>query len=144
MRIVRLLLVLMLLVPATAVPAQDLVIIVNPASGVRSLSRDEAANIFMGRMRKLPSGLAAMPIDVGGATPERRHFYQWLLSKELSEIDAYWARLVFSGQTSPPLQVNDSRTAVNLVASNRNAIAYVQRAQADPRVHVVIELAAQR
>jgi hypothetical protein len=129
-----------LLAVASATAAGDLVVIVNPASGVERMSRDDAINIFMGRYRKLPSGLIAFPIDIGRQTAERKKFYSLLVSKDPAEIDAYWARLVFSGQTSPPLQVPDQKTAVQLVAGNRSAIAYVDRDQADSRVKVVLEL----
>jgi hypothetical protein len=47
---------------------------------------------------------------------------------------------VFSGQTSPPFQVTDERTAVELVQGNPNAIAYVDRAFVNDRVRVVLEL----
>lgn len=124
----------------TPAHAGNLVVIVNPASGVQKLSRDDAINIFMGRYRKLPSGIMAFPIDIGSQTPERKRFYDLLVRKALPEVDAYWARLVFSGQTSPPLQAPDGRTAVQLVAGNRSAIAYVDRALVDSRVKVVIEL----
>lgn len=130
-----------LIAPLLAYP-QKLVVIVNPASGVERLSHDEAVNIFMGRYRKLPSGLVAYPIDIGTQSTERKQFYQLLVEKNLSEIDAYWARLVFSGQTSPPLQAPDSRTAVLLVAGNRNAIAYVSPEAVDDKVRVVFELAS--
>lgn len=119
--------------------AETLVVIVNPASGVERLSREEAVNIFMGRYRKLPSGILAFPIDIGSQSAEREQFYRLLVRKELPEIDAYWARLVFSGQTSPPLQAPDGQTAVQLVAGNRSAIAYVDRSLVDARVRVVID-----
>lgn len=129
---------LLLAAPVSA-PA-ELVLIVNPSSGVEHLSRTEAVNIFMGRYRKLPSGIVAFPIDIGSNSKERKEFYQLLVRKDLPEIDAYWARLVFSGQTSPPLQAPDARTAVQLVASNRSAIAYVDRAAVNDSVKVIIGL----
>jgi hypothetical protein len=119
---------------------KDLVVIVNLASGVTALQPSDAVNIFMGRYRKLPSGIVAFPIDIGDRTPEREQFYQQLVHKSLAEVDAYWARLVFSGQTSPPLQVPDGKTAVQLVAGNRAAIAYVSRSAVDNRVKVVLDL----
>lgn len=134
------LLALVLLTLAGAAPAAGLVVIVNPASGVQHLSRDEAVNIFMGRYRKLPSGIVALPIDIGSQSPQRRRFYQLLVGSDLPVIDAYWARLVFSGQTSPPLQAPDDRTAIELVAGNRSAIAYVDRDRVDARVRVALEL----
>lgn len=117
----------------------SIVVIVNPASGVDSLSREEVIDIFLGRFRKLPSGRAALPIDVE-TTVERARFYQLLVKKSPAEISSYWARLVFSGQTSPPFQVPDAKTAVELVQSNPNAIAYVDRASVNSRVKVVLEI----
>jgi len=138
-RLAPLLLCGLLLGTAGAARAETLVVIVNPTSGVERLSREEAVNIFMGRYRKLPSGILAFPIDIGSQSVERQDFYRLLVRKDLPEIDAYWARLVFSGQTSPPLQAPDGRTAVQLVASNRSAIAYVERALVDQSVKVVID-----
>jgi ABC-type phosphate transport system substrate-binding protein len=120
--------------------AAGIVVIVNPASGVDQLSRAEVIDIFLGRYRKLPSGRAALPIDVSEPSTERARFYQLLVKKSPAEISSYWARLVFSGQTSPPFQVPDAKTAVELVQSNPNAIAYVDRASVNAHVKVVLEI----
>jgi len=137
MRIAARLCLLYLVAMPLAVCADDLVLIVHPASGVERLNRDQAINIFMGRYRKLPSGILAFPIDIGSQSEERKRFYSLLVRKDLAEVDAYWARLVFSGQTSPPLRVPDGPTAVQLVASNRSAIAYVDRADVNGTVRIV-------
>lgn len=125
---------------ARAEDPRSLVVIVNPASGVEKLTRAEVIDIFLGRYRKLPSGSLALPIDVAEPAAERARFYDLLVKKSLAEISSYWARLVFSGQTSPPFQVPDARTAVELVQSNPNAIAYVDRASVNGHVRVVLEL----
>jgi hypothetical protein len=117
-----------------------LVVIVHPDSGVDALTNADAVNIFMGRYRKLPSGLVALPVDIDDRSAERRQFYRMLVRKDLAEIDAYWARLIFSGQTSPPLKVPDGHAALHLVASNRAAIAYVDRTLVDERVRIVMDL----
>jgi ABC-type phosphate transport system substrate-binding protein len=124
---------------AAAGEAPDLVVIVNPSSGVERLTREEVIDIFLGRYRKLPSGRAALPIDIETGN-ERAMFYQLLVKKSPAEISSYWARLVFSGQKSPPFQVADGATAVELVQSNPNAIAYVDRASVNARVKVVLEI----
>ncbi len=140
----RLLLMLMLCAPAlqTAFGAEaaGIAVIVHPQSGVEKLSREEVVDIFLGRYRKLPGGRVALPIDVAEANPERARFYQLLVKKSLAEMSSYWARLVFSGQTSPPFQVPDSRTALELVRSSPNAIAYVDRSAVTGDVKVVFEL----
>jgi ABC-type phosphate transport system substrate-binding protein len=117
-----------------------IVVIVNPSSGVEKLTRDEVIDIFLGRYRKLPSGRMVLPIDVTESGNQRAQFYQLLVKKSPAEMSSYWARLVFSGQTSPPFQVPDTKTAVELVQNNPNAIAYVDRASLNAHVKVVLEI----
>ena len=113
--------------------------IVNPASDVTALTRDQVIDIYMGRLRQLPSGAAAQPIDLAD-TVERRLFYQRLIHWTLAEVGSYWARLVFSGQANPPYQAPDARKAVELVAQNPDAIAYVDRSAVTKQVRVVLDL----
>lgn len=134
--------VVLMLLSAADVRAGEpgsIVVVVNPQSGVDKLTRDEIIDIFLGRYRKLPSGKMALPIDVAEASPERARFYQLLVKKSPSEMSSYWARLVFSGQTSPPFQVPDARSALELVQSSPNAIAYVDRSAVTAHVKVVFE-----
>jgi len=119
--------------------AGNLVIIVNPASGIEHLTRSQIVDIFLGRNRKLPSGAVAIPIDLRSGDPERKEFYLLLVGKDLAQMSSYWARLVFSGQAAPPFPVPDVRTALDLVATNPNAIAYLDRTAVDNRVKVVLE-----
>jgi ABC-type phosphate transport system substrate-binding protein len=136
------LIVLLMLSPGAAMAndASSIVVIVNPNSGVDKLTKDEVIDIFLGRYRKLPSGRVALPIDIAEATAERARFYHLLVKKTPTEMSSYWARLVFSGQTSPPFQVPDAKTALELVQSSPNAIAYLDRASVTANVKVVFEL----
>jgi hypothetical protein len=132
-------LVLAIILGTTAF-AQHLVVIVNPASKVETLSRAQALDIFLGRYRKLPSGSTAMPLDLRDNAPERAQFYLNLAHMDTAAVQSYWARLVFSGKASPPFQVDDPLTAIELVATNPNAIAYVDRSLVSSRVKVVLDL----
>jgi ABC-type phosphate transport system substrate-binding protein len=120
--------------------AGNLVIVVNPGSGIEQLTRNQTIDIFLGRNRKLPSGALAIPIDLRSGTPERKEFYLLLVGKDFAQMSSYWARLVFSGQAAPPFPVPDARSALELVATNPNAIAYLDSATVDNRVRVVLEL----
>ena len=125
---------------AQAVRAQTLVVIVNPAIGVQHLSRREALDIFLGRYRTFPSGASALPIDLDINSTERKQFYLLLAHKDSSDMSSYWARLTFSGKISPPFAVTDARMAVDIVANNPNAIAYVDRSAVDDRVRIALEV----
>ena len=141
-RLASLGLMLMLALPgAAASAATDLVVIVNPASGIERMSREEVPAICLGRARKLPSGITALPIDQTTAG-DRPRFYRELVNKEIAEINAYWARLIFTGQSSPPRQADSAGDIIEIVSGNKGAIGYVPRALADKRVKVVIDLGA--
>jgi len=137
---VQILFALVVLQVTQAVHAQTLVVIVNPSIGVQHLSRREALDIFLGRYRSFPSGASALPIDLDINSPERRQFYLLLAQKDSSDMSSYWARLTFSGKISPPFAVADARAAVDIVANNPNAIAYVDRAAVDSRVRIALEI----
>ncbi|TCJ18043.1 hypothetical protein EZJ19_03825 [Parasulfuritortus cantonensis] len=139
-RCARLLLLLALLLPAWARADADLVLVVNAKSGVDRLTQEEAVNIFMGRYRQLPSGIPAVPIDQPDTQPEKALFYRLLVNKDLAEINAYWARLLFSGRTSPPHQAKSAAEALDLLARQRGAIGYIERSQVDARVKIVLDL----
>jgi ABC-type phosphate transport system substrate-binding protein len=123
-----------------AVRAQTLVVIVNPTIGVQHLSRREVLDIFLGRYRTFPLGASALPIDLAVNSTERKQFYVLLAHKDPSDMGSYWARLTFSGKVSPPFAVSDARMAIDIVANNPNAIAYVDRAAVDRRVRVALEI----
>lgn len=116
-----------------------MVVIVNAGSHIHSLTRSQVIDIFMGRFRQLPTGATALPIDVADAA-ERQIFYERLVHKSLAEIGSYWARLVFSGQATPPFRAPDSGAAIKLVANNPDAIGYCYRSAVTGRVKVVLDL----
>jgi ABC-type phosphate transport system substrate-binding protein len=140
--VLRILFALVALPLAQAVCAQTLVVIVNPAIGVQHLSRREVLDIFLGRYRTFPSGSSALPIDLDVSSGERKEFYVLLAHKEPADMGSYWARLTFSGKISPPFAVPDAHMAIDIVANNPNAIAYVDRAavESDRRVRIALEI----
>ena len=138
--ILRLLSALLMLPLMPAVRAQTLVVIVNPSIGVQHLSRREVTDIFLGRYRSFPSGASALPIDLDISSPARTQFYLLLAHKDSSDMGSYWARLTFSGKISPPFAVADARMAIDIVANNPNAIAYVDRSAVDERVRIALEI----
>ena len=138
--VVQLLLTLVMLPLMSAVRAQTLVVIVNPTIGVQHLSRREVMDIFLGRYRTFPSGASALPIDLDVSSTARTQFYLLLAHKDASDMGSYWARLTFSGKISPPFVVSDARMAIDIVANNPNAIAYVDRAAVDERVRIALEV----
>jgi hypothetical protein len=121
-------------------PAQaDMVVIMKSDCGVEQLSRQDVINIYMGRYRSLSNGSSAVPMDIDGSSPEKEYFYNHLLDKTLPEINAYWARLIFSGKIAPPEIVPTQSEALKRISRDCKAIAYVDRLNLNDRVKVVYE-----
>lgn len=117
-----------------------LVIIVNPASGVNRLTQDEVINLFMGREKRLPSGLVALPVEPVGSPEMRQRFYEKLINLPLVQVKTYWARMYFSGLAQPPRQVRDSEEVIEMVLANKGAVGFVERSKVDSRVRPVLVL----
>ncbi len=122
------------------VASAELVVIVNARSGVAAMTRNEVINIFFGRNRQFFNGVEARPVDLEDEDPVRARFYRLLVGKELSEINAYWSRQVFTGRMQAPLRLGSTEEIVRWVAANPGGIGFVELPRADARVRVVYEL----
>ena len=124
---------------AGSTASADPVVVVNARSGVERLSQDEVINIFLGRYRRLPTGVAAIPVDQPENSALRMTFYRKLVNKDLNEINAYWSRLVFSGKTSPPRQATSASEVFSVLSREAGGIAYIERGLVDSRFRIVLE-----
>lgn len=118
----------------------EMAVVVNARCGVAVLTRNEVVNIFFGRYRQFFNGREAQPVDLVDAHPDRARFYQGLVGKDLSEVNAYWSRQVFSGRMQPPQKVATPEEALRSVAGNPCGIGFIELSKADARVRVVYEL----
>jgi hypothetical protein len=122
------------LTPALAQPYNEMLVpiqvIVNTKTGLTTLNRQQVMSLFLGRARSFPNGHGAKPFDYQIGSKLRMSFFEWLTGKSIADIDAYWARLRYSGRTSPPRVINDSAKTLAVVSQNQQAIAYIR--QQDP------------
>lgn len=118
----------------------DLVVVVNADNPTPALSREEVIHIFLGRYRQFPSGQGAEPYDQPTDSPERNLFYERLVGKSQAQINAYWARLTFSGRTRPPLGATSLDQLIEALIRNPNAIGYVDRARLTRHLKIVYEI----
>ncbi len=115
----------------------EVVVIVSKQNDLTALSRHEVVDIYMGRTQLYPNGKPAMPIDHPGKGAVKRTFYKKMMNKRPAQINAYWAKLLFTGRASPPKIVSDVKLLVEMVADNPSAIAYIDSSMLDERVKVV-------
>lgn len=105
---------------------QTIQVVVNNQSKVTALSRKQVMGLFLGRSRSFPSGINAKAFDHEVDSAIRARFFERLTGKSISDIDAYWARLRYSGRASPPKVIDNMAEILKEVSQNQHAIAYIQ------------------
>ena len=70
----------------------------------------------------------------------RDAFYTKVTSKSAAQVKAAWSRLVFSGKATPPKEVGSSAEVKKLVASNQNAVGYIEKSAVDASVKVLLSV----
>lgn len=115
----------------------DVVVVASVKCPVTTLSKEQVANIFMGKTTLFPDGERALPVDQAEGAASRDEFYSRFAEKSAAQIKAYWSRLIFTGRGQPPKSVlNDSEVKKQL-AENPHAIGYIQRSMVDASVRIL-------
>jgi ABC-type phosphate transport system substrate-binding protein len=129
---------LLLLIAATLSfgASADMVVIVSVQNPVLSLSKDQVADIFLGRTASFPNGAKAMPIEQPEAQQGHIRFHAQVTGKTPLQLQAYWSKIVFAGLSVPPREV-EPEALLRLISRAPNAIAYADRSQIDGSVRVV-------
>lgn len=133
-----LLALLVVLAPLAASAHAEVVVIVSAKSPVKSLTAEQTTRIFLGKVVSFPDGSAAVPIDQPEGSLVREEFYSKVVRKSASQLTAYWAKIIFSGDSHPPMLLEDSIAVRKAVASNPNAIGYIDRRNVNRSVRVVL------
>ncbi len=109
----------------TVAEAQHLSIIVHKDNPVQVVSDKDLINYFLKTKRSWPHGLKVNPIDLLLSTPEKKLFLRSVLQLSESEWQAQWTKAKETKFILPPMLVTNTRQAIDLVAFDKSAIAYV-------------------
>jgi ABC-type phosphate transport system substrate-binding protein len=118
----------------------DIAVIGHINSGLTSMTKKQVKDVFMGRTQYLPSGNFALPID---ELSLRAHFYYALTHRPIEQVNAYWARIMFSGQASPPMKLPNAEAIIKVVSENKGAIGYIDQKEVDKNIVNVLLLLKQ-
>jgi ABC-type phosphate transport system substrate-binding protein len=133
-------LLLFCLLASTANAEPDITIIAHNNNELGELTRKQIADIYMGRITSLPNGNIPLPLDYQGDSAARTRFYQAITGKNMAQINAYWARLSFTGQANPPRRLVDKSAVLKVVEKNQDALGYVDTPAPDANVKPVMTI----
>ena len=126
---------LLCLLPGLSCSA-DVVAVVSAKKHACRLSREQIADLFLGKRARFPDGAIAVPIDQPDGSPQRREFYAKFAGRSESQIRAYWAGMLFTGRGHPPREALDGEEVKNMLVENPDAIGYIERDKVDERVSI--------
>jgi ABC-type phosphate transport system substrate-binding protein len=142
LKIFRKCLILPLLLVAVAFPATaraDVVVVVSAKSPVRILTAEQTTKIFLGKVASFPNGQTAVPVDQPEGSSIRDEFYSKVVHKNSSQLTAYWAKIIFTGDGRPPKLQPDSMAVRKMIANDPNAIGYIDRSAVNRSVRIILE-----
>lgn len=129
--------VLLSMIAWSPVSVAEIAIVVHPDND-STIDKRTVRNIFLGKARAYPNGSKARPLDLSAGDDARTVFVDKVLRKSESNLNAYWARMLFSSKAKPPTEMSNAAEVLNKVKSDKRAIAYVDVADVDDSVKVVM------
>jgi hypothetical protein len=110
----------------------DTVAVVGAASPAGKLSAEQVAAVFTMRLKALPGTTGAQLVVVESSKPQMLA----AMGKTEDQARAIWARQVFTGGGTPPIEVGSVADARKLL-SNPNAIAVIDSSAVDASMKVL-------
>lgn len=114
----------------------QVVVVVAQDSSIDVLNEQHVENIFLARTSRYPNGEKAYPIELKDPQ-SRAYFYLHVSGKSLSQLNAYWTTLIFTGKGRPPKSYTLAKDIERLLSANTGAITYLQSHQVTQNMKVV-------
>lgn len=129
---------ILLFIALLASPSQaGVVVIVNAENTASDFSQRQLVDLYMGRNLYFPNGQLALRLDQSPSSEIRRTFYESLVGKSVAQVNAYWARLLFTGRASPPQVIRTSKDLLQAIKNNPNAVGYIDEKELEDGVKVI-------
>jgi ABC-type phosphate transport system substrate-binding protein len=132
----RILLLVILMSSANAFA--EVVVIVSAKSKIKSMSVSQVAQIFLGKTDKFPNGKDAVPLDQAEGSDIRKEFYSKVTGKDPAQINAYWSKIIFTGEGQPPKQLKGDQDVRRSIERNPHAIGYIDKKAVTRKVKIIL------
>lgn len=127
-----------LLLGAASWANADIAVIVNPAYAVSAAAPDEISKLFLTKADSVGGGGHLTPVDQPEGNALRDAFYLKVCSKDPAQLNAYWSRLIFTGQGQPWKIIDGGDAAiVDFVSKSPEAVGYVSATAVNAKVKVI-------
>lgn len=133
----------MWLAATPARPEEVALVVIVHRDRTDQLTRDDLARIYLKQRRFWDDGAPLVPLNREPSSAARETFSTRVLGGESAYFASYWNQQYFDG-VFPPATLSSSAAIKRYVATNRNAIGYIEPSEVDPSVRVVLRIGGVR
>ncbi len=135
----RLLLIILVFLPALPAQAGGLVVIASPQVPVDTISVSDMAAIYTLKKTSWGNNIPMVPVNREANSPAREKFSEAVFNLSPQELAEYWNQLRYKGKLPPLVQTSD-QAVLGFVRSVPGAIGYIDASQATTGVKVLMRL----
>lgn len=100
-------------------------VVANLDAPVANLSIKELRDLYLGRTKSFPNGQYVKVIDRQGNEELRKKFFHTVCNMSPRKVDAFWAKLVFSGRMLPLEKLEADTEIQSSLMDDKYALAFV-------------------
>jgi len=121
---------------AATFASAEVVVIVNANSPLSKADQSDLQQVYLGKRSEI-NDVDVYPIDQSDGNTIRDTFYEKVIEKSASQLNAYWSRLIFTGKGQPPKQYFDDAEVIEVILENEDAIGYIDSSAVTEGVKVI-------
>lgn len=129
--------VVLFVLSAAAVNAQDVAVIVNSGVSTSSLSTSDLKAIYKGEKTTWSDGSTIVVYALKKTLPATKSFLESKAGMSLPEYNQFWQQAIFTGVGTPPKEFGSDDAMVQAVSSTPGAIGYVSAGVATGSAKVI-------
>ncbi len=119
---------------ALSTSANAAVVVVGNLS-MDALSAATVKKLYLGKAKSLNIDV----VDLADGDALKEEFHQKVTGKTEAQLQAYWAKRVFTGKGQPPKALPNADLVKNSVQTGNNIIGYIDETQVDSSVKVLLK-----
>ena len=118
------------------VHAADGIVVIGHPDGP-SLDAPTLEKVYTGKVVEV-NGVAVTAVNAQSGSATRSRFLQAYLKQDEDKYTAYWIVRRYIGTGAPPRKINGSAAVIDFVKATPGAIAYIDEADVQPGVRVLL------
>jgi ABC-type phosphate transport system substrate-binding protein len=116
--------------------ASDIVLVSNINSKIDKIDLSDLKNIYLKNIKSI-NGVRLLPID---NKTIKKNFDKIVIQKSPLQINSYWAKMIFSGKSQPPVLLESDKDVLNKISNNLNSIGYISKNNLNRKVKLLVSI----